>query len=271
VFTDVIESTMLLDPQKVAANITQRTRAIVPVHLFGRRMAVSPLLELGVPIVEDAAQAFGAYHPAEPLGLGHFACWSFHPSKNLGLVGDGGLIATNDAAKAGTLRMRINHGRGPGGGHAIVGYNHRLDALQAAVGLVKLDRIRTWNARRVKHAMAYDHAFEGLDVVRPEVVDGHVFHQYAVHTVARDALIQHLANDGIAARIFYPRPVYHEPAFSALAPANPCVVAERVCGRVLCLPVHEQLTNVQQQKVVNSVRRFFGTQSPTEGVDDDDG
>ncbi len=259
VFADVRASDLSIDPDDVARRINERTRAIVPVHLFGRVGDVDALGRLGLPIVEDAAQAFGATRDGRSAGaLGTLGCFSLHPSKNLGVAGDGGVITTDDAGVAAGLRARINHGRGPGGEHQIIGFNHRLDALQAAVGLVKLPHVGRWTARRRDHARAYDEALRGLDLGLPELVDGHVFHQYAVLSDARDALASHLSRDRIEVAKFYARPVYAEPAFAGYAPARPCPVTEDLCRRVLCLPVHAELKDAQREKVIASIRRFFG-------------
>lgn len=261
VFADVREDDLCLDPEAAVSRVTGRTRAVIPVHLFGRTADVESLAALAVPVVEDAAQAFGATAERARSGsLGAFGCFSFHPSKNLGVFGDGGMITTDDRAAAASLRARINHGRGPGGEHVVVGFNHRLDALQAAVGLVKLRHVDAWTARRRALARAYTVALGGLDLVLPEVCEGHVFHQYAVMSDRRDALSRHLEADGIQVARFYPRPVYREPAFAGYAPPEPCAVAERVSRRVLCLPIHAELTDSQQQKVITSIHRFFGAQ-----------
>lgn len=260
VFVDVRVDDFCLDAEAARSRLTERTQAVIPVHLFGRVAAMASLRELGVPIVEDAAQAFGATREGKVSGaLGTFGCFSFHPSKNLGLFGDGGMITTGDREAAASLRARINHGRSPNGEHLVVGFNHRLDALQAAVGLVKLRHVDAWTARRRALAQAYAAGLESLDLVLPEITEGHVFHQYAVLSDRRDALAAHLEAAGIATATFYARPVYREPAFAAHAPDEPCGVAERLSGRVLCLPIHAELSDEQQRKVITSIHRFFGS------------
>lgn len=257
VFADVDEASFCIDPTDVARRMTPRTKALVAVHLFGRAAPVRALGQFGVPIVEDAAQAFGARGPEGMVGsLGAFGCFSFHPAKNLGVAGDGGMITTDDREAAARIRTLLDHGRDACGRHVVAGYNHRLDAIQAAVGLVKLAHVDMWNDRRRELAGHYDEGLRDTDLRRPELTPGHVFNQYAVLTAARDALAEHLARDGIASARFYERALYDEPAFADVRPEVPCAVAEDLSRRTLCLPLYPELSNAQQRKVVASIHRF---------------
>ncbi len=260
VFVDVNEHDFCLDAGAVSECCSPRTQAIVAVHLFGRLAPMRSLAALGLPVVEDAAQAFDAVSEEGRAGaIGALGCFSFHPSKNLGLIGDGGMITTDDDDRAALIRALVNHGRGQNQEHLVPGFNHRLDAIQAAVGLVKLAHVDRWTARRRELAARYDAGLAGLDLVRPGLTPGHVFHQYAIMIEARDALATHLANHGIATAKFYGRVLYEEPAFSVYAPAQRCRVAEHLSRRTLCLPLYPELSDTQHEKVLACIHRFFGS------------
>jgi dTDP-4-amino-4,6-dideoxygalactose transaminase len=259
VFVDVCEDTACIDPRAVAEAVTGRTRAVVAVHLFGRMADVGALVPLDVPVIEDAAQAFGAHAAAGRAGaVGRFGCFSFHPSKNLGVAGDGGMVVTDDGDAATRIRRLVDHGRGASREHEVVGFNHRFDAIQAAIGLVKLAHVDAWTERRRALAARYDASLAGVDLGRPPLEPGHVFHQYAVTTDARDELADHLYRAGIATAKFYPRPVYAEPGYAIYAPRERCPVSERLCRRTLCIPIHAELSHTQQEKVLASIHGFYG-------------
>lgn len=271
VFVDVDPRTFLMDPACAAGAVTARTRAILPVHLYGRALEMRPLVELaakhGLTIVEDCAQAHGAVIGGETVGAsGRLTCYSFYPGKNLGAYGDGGAITTSDPE----LRQRIlelrDHGSPRKYEHARVGYNSRLDALQAAVLTVKLRHLPDWNAARQRHAAAYAEALAGLPVQLPEIPPAgeHVYHLFVVRTTARDQLQTFLTDRGIATGIHYPTPLHLTEAYQRLgAPGHgSCPVAETLAGEILSLPMYAELTAEQLRYVAESIREFAGAEWP---------
>jgi hypothetical protein len=248
----------------VARKITARTRAIIPVHLFGQ---AAPLRELralaephGIAIVEDCAQAVGATYYGRPVGgLGQLGCFSFYPTKNLGADGDGGMVVTNDEALAKKLRMLRVHGIERRYHHDLHGYNSRLDELQAAILRVKFPRLPAWNARRGEIARRYSEAFKALPVESPVTAEGnaHVFHVYAVLTDRRDALQQHLADHGVPTIIYYPLPLHLQQVYAEMGwKPGDFPVAEALARRILPLPMYPELTDDQVDWVVATVGSF---------------
>jgi dTDP-4-amino-4,6-dideoxygalactose transaminase len=264
VFADVHPRTFNLDPADVARRITPRTRAIIPVHLFGQAAPLRELLALakprGIQIVEDCAQAIGATYQGCPVGgLGRLGCFSFYPTKNLGADGDGGMVVTNDEALAKKLRMLRVHGIERRYHHDLHGYNSRLDELQAAIVRVKLPHLRSWNARRVEIARRYSEAFRDLPLEVPLVAEGnvHVFHVYAVLTNRRDALQQHLTDHGVPTIIYYPLPLHLQPVYAQMGwKAGGFPVAEALARRILPLPMYPELTDEQVDYVIETVKGF---------------
>ncbi len=270
VFVDVDPATFNLEPARVEAAITPRTRAIVPVHLFGQMAPMERLLELarrhGLAIVEDAAQAIGARRRVDGKWkvageLGTLGAFSFFPSKNLGAWGDGGMIVTQDAALAERLRRLRTHGGAKQYHHEEIGTNSRLDTVQAAVLLAKLPHLADWSARRRERAARYDAALVGLDGMRTPTVDPHnehIFHQYTLRAQRRDALKGHLGKLGIGCAVYYPIPLHLQPCFQALEyrqgqfPEAECAARE-----VLSLPVYPELTDGLQDQVIDAVRGFY--------------
>ncbi len=251
-----------IDPAAVAARIGNRTRAIIPVHLFGQMASLEALGEMaaraGVPIVEDAAQAHGALrHGAQPGTLGVAATTSFYPSKNLGAYGDAGAVLTNDLELARRVRALGNYGRDGHHDHVEPGFNSRLDAIQAVVLGVKLGRLAAWNAARRAAAERY-HELLGVlpEVTRPETAPGnaHVWHLYVVRVPRRDAIIQRLAELGIDAGIHYALPLHLTRALAMLGhrPGD-FPVAERLASEILSLPLFPGITAEQQQRVVGAL------------------
>ena len=269
VFVDIDPVSFNLDPSKVAAAVTARTKAIMPVHLFGQPADVSAIREAlggrGIPIVEDAAQALGAQAPTGPVGgLGDFGCFSFFPSKNLGGFGDGGLVTTPDASLAEKARVLRVHGGKPKYFHAVVGGNFRLDALQAAILRVKLPHLTRWTEMRRANAARYDAwfaeaGFEPTRLATPKrVVPGHVYNQYVIRTDRRDALQAHLSEQGIATAIYYPLGLHLQGCFSALGHREGDLPeTEKASREVLALPVYPELTEAQQRRVVDTVAAFL--------------
>ena len=270
VFVDIEPGTFNIDPEAVAAAITPRTRALMPVHLYGQMAAIERLLEVAharaLPVIEDAAQAIGARRKIAGQWrmageLGWATGFSFFPAKNLGGWGDGGMIVTSDDAAAERLRKLRLHGGAKQYHHDEIGTNSRLDALQAAVLLAKLPHLASWSAQRREHAAYYTTRLADLPAVRPPVVDPAnepIFHQYTLRVERRDELQAHLKRHGIGSAIYYPVPLHLQPCFAHLGyrPGR-LPETERACGEVLSLPVYPELTREQLDCVVETIRGFY--------------
>ncbi|TMC05619.1 MAG: DegT/DnrJ/EryC1/StrS family aminotransferase, partial [Chloroflexi bacterium] len=263
ILVDVDERSMLMDIASVASRITPRTKAIIPVHLYGRTVDLKPLRQLtqdrGITIIEDAAQAHGALlDDGKKAGAGgRVNCFSFYCSKNLGAYGEAGSITTNDEKLADDLRALREHGQSTRYYHPIVGYNARLDEIQAAILRIKLRRLDDWNARRQSIAARYNRQLAGLDVITPEIPGGgrHVFYCYAIRVPGgrRDALRAYLTERGIGTQIHYPVPIHMQEAAQFLGyRKGDLPVTEKVAGEVLSLPMFAELTDAQIDRVVTS-------------------
>jgi len=273
VFVDVDPVTLNVDPKAVKRALSPRTKAIVPVHLYGLMADMDPILALartaGVPIIEDAAQAIGAESRGRRAGtLGTIGCFSFFPSKNLGGFGDGGLVTTNDAALAHDIRLLRNHGMEPKYFHKRVGGNFRLDALQAAVLRVKAPHLTAWTDARRRNADRYRALFDEFDladhVEAPVEPNGyrHIYHQFVIRGAKRDALRDHLRANRIGTEIYYPVPFHRQECFAGLpSSAAACPVADRAAERVLALPIYGELTEEQQRHVVSCIAEFYRRES----------
>jgi UDP-N-acetyl-3-dehydro-alpha-D-glucosamine 3-aminotranferase len=265
VFVDVEPATLTLDPDRVAAAITPRTRAILAVHLYGQPAAMDPLRVLadahGIHLLEDAAQAFGATLGGRHVGgLGRAAGFSFYPTKNLGACGDAGLVTTTDPALAASLRRARNHGETLKYNHAELGWTARLDELQAAILRVKLRHLPEWTQARPALAARYTKGLAGLPVVLPTERPGatHVFHQYTLRTAERDALAKHLTDAGIGTACHYPRPIPAQPLFRELGyDATAFPAAWAASREVLSLPCFPELRPDEIDAVIAAVRSFF--------------
>lgn len=270
VLVDIDPVTFNADPAAVAAAITPRTRAILPVHLFGLAADLDPVLEAaqraGVPVIEDACQAIGARYQDRPVGgLGTVGCFSFYPSKNLSAFGDGGLIVTSDDALAHRLRLLRTHGAEQRYEHRVIGGNFRLDAIQAAVLRVKLPHLGRWTDARRRNAARYSALFretglDGAGVVLPTEPPGyhHVYNQYVVRAPRRDELRAHLASRGIGTEVYYPAPFHLQPCFASLGyAAGAFPHAEAAARETLALPIYAELTEEQQAYVVRSIAEFY--------------
>jgi dTDP-4-amino-4,6-dideoxygalactose transaminase len=265
VFVDVDPATLMLDAAGVRAALTPRTRAIVPVHLFGLCADMDPLADVakaaGVPLVEDAAQAIGSTYKGRAAGtLGTVACFSFFPSKNLGAYGDAGLVTTGDESLATHIRLLRTHGAEPKYYHREIGGNFRLDALQAAVLRVKLPHLPLWNERRRANAARYRSLFERMGLVPRVTLPAepagrtHIYHQYVVRLANRDAVRQHLATRDIGTDIYYPVPLHRQACFARFGQSpDACPHADKAAGEVLALPIYPELTAMQQEHVVRSI------------------
>ncbi|TMF54262.1 MAG: DegT/DnrJ/EryC1/StrS family aminotransferase [Chloroflexi bacterium] len=268
ILVDVDERSMLMDIASVASRITPRTKAIIPVHLYGRTVDLKPLRQLtqdrGITIIEDAAQAHGALlDDGKKAGTGgRVNCFSFYCSKNLGAYGEAGSITTNDERLADDLRALREHGQSTRYYHPIVGYNARLDEIQAAILRIKLRRLDEWNARRQTIAARYNRQLAGLDVITPEIPSGgrHVFYCYAIRVPGgrRDALRAYLAERGIGTQIHYPVPIHMQEAAQFLGyRKGDLPVTEKVAGEVLSLPMFAELNDAQIDRVATSVTEFM--------------
>ena len=267
VFVDIDPLTYNLDPARIEAVITPRTRAIIPVHLFGQMADMDPMLEIAARrnlfLIEDAAQAVGAEYKDKRAGsLGHLGCLSFFPSKNLGGYGDGGMVITNDAQLTQRVRQLRSHGEQARYEHTRVGGNFRLDALQAAVLRVKLRHLEAWTAARQRNADTYRRLFAAhglgemsLPVEAPQ--RRHVYNQFVVQSAHRDALLARLQREGIGTAIYYPTPLHLQPCFAALGYERGTFPhSEYAARRSLALPIYPELTPAMQEEVVRAIAAF---------------
>jgi dTDP-4-amino-4,6-dideoxygalactose transaminase len=266
VFADVSPETFHLDAASVERFITPRTRAIIPVHLYGRAMELSEIDELaerhGFTIIEDAAQAHGTeWDGIRVGGSGRLTCFSFYPGKNLGAYGDAGLVTCNDRSHAERLRLLRDHGSPEKYVHLIVGTNSRLASLQAAVLSVKLHHLHEWNARRVEHAKTYAAKLRHTGIKVPEVPSGrrHNFHLFVIRVKDRDALKHHLHARGIQTGIHYPQPLHLTPAYQDLGYAGrgSLPVSETLASEILSLPMYPELSQSQIEQVSEAVLQFL--------------
>jgi len=270
VFVDIEAASFNLDPQKIETSITPKTRAIMPVHLFGLPADMNPILAIAkerkLLVIEDAAQAIGSRTKGKHAGtLGDFGCFSFFPSKNLGAAGDGGIITTNDSALAERLRMIRVHGSNQKYYHEVQGINSRLDALQAAILRVKLRYLDAWAKGRADRADRYRRLFEEKRLTRfvscppvPPSSFAHVYNQFTIRAERRDQLKESLAQAGIPTEIYYPLCLHLQKAFSFLGyRTGQMPVAEQISQEVLSLPVFPELTDEQQDAVVRGIENFY--------------
>jgi dTDP-4-amino-4,6-dideoxygalactose transaminase len=268
VLVDCVEDTALLDVDRLADAVGPRTRAVLPVHLYGQAAPVElvrPIADrVGAAVVEDAAQAQGARRHGAPAGaLGDVAATSFYPGKNLGAYCDGGAVLTDDAALAGRLRLLREHGSPRKYEHAVLGFNSRLDTLQAVVLSAKLRRLERWNEQRRAAAARYDALLADLPAVRrPTVLDGNlpVWHLYVVRVPDRDRVLNALHAAGVGAGVHYPTPVHLTGAFAGLGYGPGAFpVAERAAGELLSLPIYAEITAAQQERVVAALADALGS------------
>lgn len=254
VFVDIEPRSFNIDPAQVAAAVTPRTRAILPVHLYGQPADMDALRDIAqrhrLLLIEDCAQSFGARYRGRQTGtMGAAGCFSFYPSKNLGAYGDGGMAVTDNEEIATTLRVLRDHGSRVRYHHSIIGYNSRLDELQAAILRVKLRRIDDLNRRRREAARHYTRCFEGSPIAPPRCDDeaGHVFHQYTVRTPRRDAVQQALTRAGIACAVYYPIPLHRQEVYAGNTQSLP--QAEAAAAEVLSLPIHPYLDTATIERI----------------------
>ncbi len=264
VFADIEPDTYNLDVAKLPRHITPKTKAIIPVHLYGQCADMDPIMDLvkgrNITVIEDAAQALSAKYKGRQAGsLGHMGCFSFFPSKNLGCFGDGGMIVTNDAALGERCRLLRMHGAHPKYYHKRIGGNFRLDALQAAILRVKLKYLNDWSAARRRNAKRYDELLAGTAVTRPVIRDYNesIFNQYVIRHPSRDALREHVQKAGIGTEIYYPVPLHLQECFADLGgKPGDLPVSEEAARQVLALPIYPELTPEMQAYVAETIRGF---------------
>ncbi len=265
VFVDADERTYNMNPALIEAAITPRTKAILPVHLYGQPADIEEISRIArkhdLLLIEDACQAHGAQFRAKRVGsFGDAGCFSFYPGKNLGAYGDGGMIVTKDANVAEKLRILRNCGQSEKYKHVLVGFNRRLDNLQAAVLRVKLPHLESWNEARRNAARLYNEFLrDAANIVTPREGEDrtHVYHLYVIQHPNRDQLLMHLREQGISAGLHYPTPVHLQPCYRSLnVPRGSLPVTESLASRVISLPMYPELTREQIEFVCDHVQQF---------------
>ncbi|TFH64172.1 MAG: DegT/DnrJ/EryC1/StrS family aminotransferase, partial [Candidatus Zixiibacteriota bacterium] len=264
VFVDIDEETFNLDPTQIEKRITPRTKAIMPVHLFGQCADMDPIMDIAARhnliVIEDAAQAISAKYKGKMSGsIGHLGCFSFYPTKNLGAPGDGGMIVTNSEKLNERLRRLKAHGARVKYFHDEVGYNSRLDTLHAAILHTKLPHLDGWSAARRKNAAYYDQRFARSSLRMPKAAEYayHIYNQYTLRVDNRDALRDHLKEQGIGFEIYYPAPLHLQKCFQYLGyREGDLPVAERDARQVISIPIYPQLREDEREFVADTVLKF---------------
>ena len=273
IFADIQADTFNVDPAKIEAAITVNTKAIIPVHLFGQCAQIDRICQIAgnrdIPVIEDAAQAIGAAYHSRPAGSwGQIGCFSFYPTKNLGGMGDGGMMTTGDAATADRLRLFAGHGMRPRYYHQVVGINSRLDTFQAAVLRIKLRHLAAAVESRRTHAARYDRLLSEMRLTDEERIvlpaqdpsAFHVWNQYAIRVTGgrRDSLRAYLSERGVGSEIYYPVPMHRQECFADLKVDREALVeTERASEEVLNLPIFPSLTEAEQHRVVESIAGYY--------------
>lgn len=263
-FVDIDPETYNMDPGKLESAITKNTKAIIPVHLNGHPADMDPILEIAakhdLSVVEDACQAHGAEYKGKQVGsMGRIACFSFYPSKNMTVCGDGGMIVTDDVKLSEKTRMLRNYGQKKKYYHEILGYNYRLSEISAAIARIQLKKLPSWNERRRKNARLYTQLFteKGTDIILPveKKWAKHVYHYYVIRSSRRDKLVEFLEKSRIGVGIHYPIPLHLSPVVKGYGKGN-FPMSEKVAGEVLSLPAHPTLTAEQIKFIVDKITEF---------------
>ena len=265
VFVDIDPRTFNIHPEQIERAVSDKTKAIIPVHLFGQCADMDAILGVGrkhnLKIIEDAAQAIGAKYKGRNVGtLGDIGCFSFFPSKNLGGFGDGGMVVTDDAALAEKISMLRAHGSKPKYYHSIIGGNFRLDAIQAAILRVKLRHLDTWTGKRRQNAALYDRLFESLPIVTPYIEPHNfsIYNQYVIRVSRRDELIAFLTQKGIGSEIYYPLPLHLQKCYDQLGyRKGDFPESEKAAAESLAIPIYPELTDAQQRYIVEQIASFL--------------
>ncbi len=268
IFVDIDPATFNIDPKGIAAKITPRTKAIMPVHLFGQCAEMDPILELAdthkLAVIEDAAQAIGSEYKGRRAGsMGTVGCFSFFPSKNLGCFGDGGAVVTQDRALADKIRLLRGHGSHPKYFHKVVGGNFRLDSIHAAVLRIKLKHLDAWTQARQQGAAYYTstiikYGLQGHFIETPKIEQTrHIFNQYVIRSAKREELREHLKRDKITTEVYYPQPMHLQECFASLGGRKgEFPESERAALTSLALPMFPELPNAQRERVVRSIAAY---------------
>lgn len=261
VFVDIDPDTYCIDVTKIETAITDKTRAILPVHLYGHPADMGSIMEIAkkhkLCVIEDVCQAHGAEYKGKKAGsIGTVGCFSFYPAKNLGAYGDGGIVVTNDEKLAERLKMSRNYGQPKKYYHDFVGVNSRLDEIQAAILRVKLNHLDEWNGRRRRIAKLYHKFFEDSDIVVPVEKEyaHHAYHLYVIRHKDRDNLQQYLLQNGIQTQIHYPIPVHKQKAYSDSGSDAQLPVTEKVCNEILSLPMHPWLSKDEIEEICRLIK-----------------
>lgn len=265
VFVDIDEKTFNIDVKKIKKAVTKKTKAILPVHLFGLSADMEKIkglaAEYKLKIIEDCAQSFGAVYKGKKTGaIGDAGCFSFFPSKNLGCYGDGGMVITNDDNMAEKIRMLRNHGQKVRYYHSVIGYNSRLDEIQAGILRVKLKRIDEYNKKRRENARLYTEKLKGANIITPSEPEGyyHVFHQYSIRTSKRDSILNGLTDAGIASAIYYPAPLHLQESYNDLGyKKGDFPVSEAIASDIISLPMYPELTAGQIDEVCKTIKELL--------------
>ncbi|MCE5187396.1 MAG: DegT/DnrJ/EryC1/StrS family aminotransferase [Planctomycetaceae bacterium] len=264
VFVDINPKTYNIDVSRIEAAVTKRTKAIMPVHLFGQMADMDPIMAVAkkhsLAVIEDAAQAISSAYKGKKAGqMGTCGCFSFFPSKNLGGIGDGGMVVTNDEKFNHQLVLMRNHGMEPKYYHHFVGGNFRLDPIQAAALLVKLPHLDNWSQARRNNAAYYDKKFKGTPVMTPYISPDcvSIYNQYVIRVPKRDEVVKHLQASGIGCEIYYPVPMHLQKCFASLGyKAGSFPEAEKACREVMALPIYPELTDEMQDYVAQTILNF---------------
>jgi dTDP-4-amino-4,6-dideoxygalactose transaminase len=261
VFVDIDPSTYVMDTSRIEAKISKKTKAIIPVHLYGHPVDMDPITELakkyGLYVIEDACQAHGSRYKNTVVGnIGDIGCFSFYPTKNLGAYGDAGIITTNNEELANNLKKMRNYGQSIRYYHDFVGVNSRLDEIQAAILRIKLRYLDEWNEKRRKLAKLYNNLLDNTDVVTPieQEYAKHVYHLYVVRHKRRNELQQYLLNKGIETLIHYPIPVHLQDAYKT---NDKLPVTEKICGEILSLPLYPWLREYEVEQISENLKQYF--------------
>lgn len=265
VFVDIQPDTYNIDPNLIEEKITNRTKVIMPVHLFGQIADMDRINEIAkkykLIVIEDAAQSIGAMYKGKPAGsMSDYGCYSFYPTKNLGGAGDGGMIVTNSETNSDCCRMLRVHGQSGKYEHAVVGYNSRLASIQAAVLLVKLEYLKGWSEKRIEHANFYNEAFKDIDGLttpyRADYSDFHIYNQYTLASARRARVFEALQKARIGHCVYYPIPFHLQTCFADLGyDKNDCPVSSKAAGEVFSIPVFPELTQAELEEVVLVIKK----------------